>query len=318
MISPTLPVIVTPDPAPELPLQRPPACANCGAMLSGTYCAACGQRHEAHVHTLSHFMAEAIEGITHADSRLWRTLGYLLARPGMLTCEFLGGRRASYLPPFRLYLVISLVFFLVGAPGHVSVKRQSLGDAADSAASGLAKPQDAEHKVSISFGGLDVLCKSLEDPAASTGILRKQLRERCGRLSAGDGSSLGEVVVHNVPRAMFAFLPLLALVMKALYWRQRRYYVEHLLFLIHNHACIFLTATLLILFSRLPYTDPFMGWLWSAAAIYAVWYLYRAMRKVYGQARGITLAKYLTLGTSYVATSVMMLTLTVVYSALTL
>ena len=65
-----------------------------------------------HVHTLSHFAAEAFESLTHADSRVWKTLGYLLARPGLLTREFLDGRRARYLPPFRLYIVISLVFFL--------------------------------------------------------------------------------------------------------------------------------------------------------------------------------------------------------------
>ena len=62
---------------------------------------------------LGHFAGEAFESITHADSRLWRTLGYLLARPGRLTREFFDGRRARYLPPFRLYLVISLLFFLV-------------------------------------------------------------------------------------------------------------------------------------------------------------------------------------------------------------
>ncbi len=90
-----------------------PACANCGAPLSGRYCSACGQRHEPHIHSVAHFAAEGFESISHADSRLWRTLWYLLARPGFLTREFFAGRRMSYLPPFRLYLVISLVFFLV-------------------------------------------------------------------------------------------------------------------------------------------------------------------------------------------------------------
>jgi len=101
---------------------------NCGVPLSGEYCAACGQRHEPHVHTLTHFAAEAFESITHADSRVWRTLLYLLTRPGLLTREFLAGRRVSYLPPFRLYLVISVVFFLVGMPEKVSVKPQRPSD----------------------------------------------------------------------------------------------------------------------------------------------------------------------------------------------
>ncbi|HET9473089.1 MAG TPA: DUF3667 domain-containing protein, partial [Steroidobacteraceae bacterium] len=65
------------------------------------------------MHSVRHFASEAFESITHADSRLWRTLGYLLARPGRLTSEFFAGRRVRYLPPFRLYLVISLLFFVI-------------------------------------------------------------------------------------------------------------------------------------------------------------------------------------------------------------
>ena len=59
-------------------------------------------------------------------------------------------------------------------------------------------------------------------------------------------------MVHNIPRAMFVFLPLLALSMKPLYWRPKRYYVEHLLFLIHNHAFVFLVLALTALLDMIP------------------------------------------------------------------
>ena len=59
---------------PQVPAPQTPVCANCGAPLAGEYCGACGQRHEPHVHTIGHFAGEAFESITHADSRLWRTL----------------------------------------------------------------------------------------------------------------------------------------------------------------------------------------------------------------------------------------------------
>ena len=116
MSSPPVPVVPPPEPPQPLTL----VCANCGAALAGEYCAACGQRHEPHLHTVAHFAAEAFESISHADSRLWKTLWYLLSRPGFLTREFFEGKRVRYLPPFRLYLVISVVFFLVvGLPdGH--------------------------------------------------------------------------------------------------------------------------------------------------------------------------------------------------------
>ena len=61
------------------------------------------------------------------------------------------------------------------------------------------------------------------------------------------GEDLSNAIVHNLPRAMFVFLPLLALFMKLLYWRPKRYYVEHLLLLVHNHAFIFLAMTILVL-----------------------------------------------------------------------
>src|SRR3954453_15254567 len=112
--------------SPIAPKQR--GCANCGAALSGRYCSSCGQRAESAAHSVGHFLHEAIEAFTHADSRLWRTLVPLLRRPGFLTREYFAGRRARYLPPLRLYLIMSVLFFVLnavlatGAEHHVEVK----------------------------------------------------------------------------------------------------------------------------------------------------------------------------------------------------
>lgn len=88
-------------------------CANCGAAVSGEFCGRCGQRREHEMHSVLHFSREAFEDLTHADSRLWRTMIALLFKPGYLTREFIEGRRVRYLPPIRLYLVLSVLFFLV-------------------------------------------------------------------------------------------------------------------------------------------------------------------------------------------------------------
>ncbi|HEX3849062.1 MAG TPA: DUF3667 domain-containing protein [Steroidobacteraceae bacterium] len=87
-------------------------CLNCGALLSGHYCASCGQPADVHVPSTRELLFEALEGITHSDSRLWRSLRLLWLKPGKLTQEFIAGRRAAYLPPFRLYLVLSVIFFV--------------------------------------------------------------------------------------------------------------------------------------------------------------------------------------------------------------
>src|ERR1700733_12540102 len=88
-------------------------CLNCGAALTGRYCADCSQAANVHVPSTRELLHEVLEGITHSDSRLWRTLHLLWFKPGKLTQEFVAGRRAAYLPPVPPYLVLRVVFFLI-------------------------------------------------------------------------------------------------------------------------------------------------------------------------------------------------------------
>ena len=90
-----------------------------------------------------------------------------------------------------------------------------------------------------------------------------------------------KALVDNLPRAMFVFLPLLALSMKLLYWRPKRYYVEHLLFLVHNHAFVFLALTIVYLLQKIPVVGEHLGLLEFAVWLYIIWYIFRAMRNVY-------------------------------------
>lgn len=91
----------------------PPNCLNCGAAVRGRFCIDCGQTTDTHVPTLAEVVGDAITSIFNLDSRLWRTVTSLFFKPGMLTREFLAGRRARYVPPLRLYLVLSVLTFLV-------------------------------------------------------------------------------------------------------------------------------------------------------------------------------------------------------------
>jgi len=117
---------------------------------------------------------------------------------------------------------------------------------------------------------------------------------------------------------MFLFLPLLALAMKLLYWRPKRYYVEHLLFLIHNHAFVFLVLTLLTLLELIPVVGNHLGIVKFAAWLYMIWYLFRGMRNYYGQGRALTFMKYLQVGLSYLTAALTVLVLLALFSAVTL
>jgi hypothetical protein len=347
------PVPVVPPPEPPQPLTL--VCSNCHAALGGEYCAACGQRHEPHLHTVAHFASEAFESISHADSRLWKTLWYLLSRPGFLTREFFDGKRVRYLPPFRLYLVISVVFFLaVGLPEgpmivfddaksadaiketnavakQVEQVTGSVSDALKQAAevareqavkeSSPPDPDKTDSKVKKgleSKNGMTEFCDEFKDPDPRGNENYAQLQAACAKIAEDSGAALLRAIVHNIPKAMFVLLPLLALAMKPLYWRPKRYYVEHLLFLIHNHAFVFLVLTILALRNTIPVESDFLDLLEFAVWIYIVWYLYRGMRNVYQQGRAITVAKYFAVGLFYFCAALTVLIFTALFSAMTI
>ena len=92
-------------------------CLNCGEVLTGQHCSHCGQRAKVRVLSLGSLLRDLFGDLTEFDSRIWRTLIPLAFRPGVLTADYLRGRRTHYTPPFRMYLVLSVVFFLATSIG---------------------------------------------------------------------------------------------------------------------------------------------------------------------------------------------------------
>ena len=88
-------------------------CRNCEFTLKGQYCSNCGQRARIRMITVWELLRDLFGDIFEFDSRLWRSLVPLILKPGHLTLEYLEGRRVRYMPPFRMYLVISVLFFLL-------------------------------------------------------------------------------------------------------------------------------------------------------------------------------------------------------------
>ncbi len=294
-------------------------CDNCGATLSGKYCGNCGQRREPPVHSLWHFTQLATEDLTHADSRLWRTLGALLYKPGHLTREFLSGRRARYLPPVRLYLVLSVLFFLVASAVQSKFVVVEFDDKPAGGKTAVVqeldevpalKPKAAETPEQMA----DRVCRDANYNGPWAGTLQPLLQKAC-RKSIAENAHLQEAFMHNMPRAMFIFLPLLAGVMMLMYWRPRRYYVEHLLLFVHNHAVAFLVLGVVLLLGKFVPDIPGLG---LAIFLYFTWYMYRSMRVVYAQGRVLTWSKLMLLAFFYLVFASLLLAATSIYSVLML
>ena len=320
-----------------------PTCLNCGTTFSGQYCGKCGQRAHSRLISIWELIRDAFGDLFELDSRLWQTLLPLVIHPGQLTRDYLLGRRARFMPPFRTYLVLSVVFFLVAffdpreelgllfEPRAESTEQaaesdQNAAEIREGVLQELAEqdiivddealpegPQDEDDGGSVNLkftdGESDFDCDISDIESAdipqwlSRRVTPERLQVMCERVRADDGRALVDKLLDNVPAALFILLPLMALVLRVLYPLSKRYYVEHLLFVVHYHAFFFLILTLQILFARfgtlVGIPEKATDIVLFGASLYIPVYLFRAMQRVYGQGTFITTLKFIFLVMSY-------------------
>jgi hypothetical protein len=263
-------------------------CLNCGTRLKGQYCGNCGQRSRSRLISLWELVSDAFGDLFEIDSRVWQTLIPLLIRPGRLTHDYLQGRRARYMPPFRMYLVLSLLFFVVAffdpredlgllfVPQPELATEEAAEEAAETkqeildelAEQGINIDDDLPEEFEIDDDGFNIQFNGREaevngdcDVDASDlkdlpdWVARRMTVERlqhvCESTHQDNGRAFLDNLVDNIPAALIVLLPLMAFVLKALYPLSKRYYVEHLLFFVHFHAFFFLILSLQILAIRL-------------------------------------------------------------------
>ena len=264
------------------PAQPSRACANCEAPLVGPFCARCGQEARRTARSMRTLLHDAFENLTNLDGRLWVTVRGLLLRPGLLSVEYLADHRARYLSPFRLYLVVSVLFFAVG----LSIDAQPEPLREDPAA--VASPAEAE-KQARSREEIRQFCELI--PAEVAPQLNARLKAACRRTLADRGMALRQRLVDNLPPTMFVFLPVMALALHALFGRSRRFYVEHVVFTLHLQSAMFVALTAGLFLENWTLLDPVDDALMMAVATYMLWYVYRALRVVYRESRPRTLVK---------------------------
>jgi len=284
------------------PAAEAPYCRNCGAPLTGAFCADCGQKGDVHVPSTQELVHEALEGITHSDSRLWVTLKYLVFVPGKLTTEYIAGRRVTYLPPFRLYLVLSVLFFVIASLGtadQVRLYQPEVRSGSPGGGLNQKSPEEICHDLQIDLG-----------PAAQA-----HLKRACEGIVKDRGKTFLHDVFNLLPKAMFVFLPLIAFFNMLLYWRPRQRYAVHLLFFLHLHAFAFLAFTLASLATHAgdawPALAPATRVLSAALLLGIPLYVLLALRRVFRRSFGGTFFKALALLLIYFV--MLMLTMTAVF-----
>lgn len=156
-------------------------CPNCHSLVMGPFCSSCGQPQDTHRRTIGKLIGDLLIDIASFDSRVMRTGWALLFRPGELACAFREGRTQRYVPAVRLYLFVSLAFFLFLSVSGVSLLQLELKYGAETVAA------DAQGRVyAVENGGKRLLPNLVADNAGNV------FRTEDGKRVNKDGRKVGK------------------------------------------------------------------------------------------------------------------------------
>lgn len=251
------------------------------------YCGECGQETTLKPPTVGEFLQQFGGSYMAMEGALWRTLLLLLFRPGRLTREYFAGRKRRYVLPLRLYLTISLATLLAfqwfgtsqPGPGQPIFRFDTPAEA-DNAMLEIEQIKAGMQNGKFVCQGLPASwCDRLQERfTLDAKAMERELRKVPERFVSHWGS------------AMFALLPLYALLLKLVYFNRRRRWSEHLVFALHLHAFLFAMALL----SLAPWP-----WLQSVAWLAMPLYSVVALQVVYGGRWWATALRVMTLGFVY-------------------
>ncbi|QQS31033.1 MAG: DUF3667 domain-containing protein [Sphingobacteriales bacterium] len=302
--------------------QKSPICKNCSYVFAENqpdeFCPQCGQENNERIVSFGRFLKDSINMYLVLDSKLLVTIGTVLFMPGKLSLAFSEGKIARYLVPFRLYFIISLVYF-----SFFSAKLLSLVENSEpiSAINNLDVPVINNDGIEINLkdsilnevkvtqsGSINFLDDKISidrvialadkyDTKTTMDSLKKEypyfnenpfattITTQLVKLYKSRGKDFLHYFIGALPFMMILLMPLLALFFKLLYIRRNRFFVEHLTFFIHLHSFLYLLLSIYMLIWGFN-----AKWMFGPILLSAV-YLSLAMKKMYGQGWGKTLFK---------------------------
>lgn len=269
----------------------PTSCRNCQAALTGPYCSQCGQRDIDYHQSIGTVFRDFLDSFLAFDGKVIQTLWLLLSRPGELTLRFLQGQQIRFLNPIRVYVSVSLVFFLVL---H------------------FAKPASTVLvlKGDSPAGHYDNTVPNEQMSAADQQFVAKMI----GKYGSEQefGSHLAAEFVERLQWMILICVPIYAGLLKLIYLRNGRPYLAHLVFAFHLHSAFFVCALVQTLLGAIS-SALHLGWIKWAVGLLDLWlaaYLFLAQQRVYGQSWGTTAMKFLGLYIAYGVVLIVAVTVT--------
>ena len=284
--------------------QKPLFCSDCGEQLNAsfTFCPRCGQKCiDSHNFSFRHLLVESVGDYFHLDGKFFKSLKPLFFKPGFLTNEYLAGKRTRYIQPFKLFLIISVLYFLIVSLSGTFDNREEFSPRENIRNLKSLPVRKNESKTHINFPtgapismdsvaliskriGVKALVDSL---APGSGWYTKRFLTSMIRISIKGEEYFIEKIVHSISKLIFLLIPIAALLLKLIYIRRKRLYFDHLIFALHFHSFVFACLICYEITSLMGIPYLWVFWLLSMLG-----YLLFALRAVYQDSRIKTFFKF--------------------------
>lgn len=275
-------------------------CQNCGYTVEVEYCSKCGQKNTETRQSFTHLAAHFAEDLTHYDGAFWKTLKYLIFRPGKLTIEYLEGHRMRYVPPVKLYIFVSFVtFILISLLSNTGSSIIEVGGKTPSKIlkeNGISFRDDP--RMYHSLKEYDSIKKNKEG-----NFILRWLDRTTLKVSEKDinGSQFADGIIHTMPKVLFIYMPIFAFWLWLFHGKKRWMFFDHGIYTLHYFSFLLILTTIkTILGYILGFTNETFATIviliyGLIALIYSIFYFFRSHSKMYGERKAISRLKVILL-----------------------
>ena len=320
-------------------------CLNCGHTVEEHYCPHCGQQNIETKQPFHFLITHFIEDFTHYDGQFWGTMKNLFFKPGKLTSTYLEGKRQQFVPPVKLYIFVSFITFFLFAvfppfdtnfAGKGKTKLFSQKDKISEIQKAINDTKTKEKLTkedSIYIAKLNTaltdsskinqiertldLDQKLQDNEviiSDNNFVNRPISNKLTELQK-EGYKKSEILtgfiettIHNLPKALFIYLPIFAFILWLFHNKKRWWYFDHGIFTLHYFSFLLLSLLLsLLLYKITEYSNIsainkllYLGIV--CILIYDIIYFFIAHKRVYQTQKRVSLIiGFITLWINYFA-----------------
>lgn len=291
---------------------RSEKCLNCNQDIdvSDAYCPNCGQRNSRKKISFSDLIAEFLSGLFAYDSRLRKSLAAIISSPGKISREYVEGKRVRYVNPFRFFISISIIFFLIlswltptdsiktiwnDENTRISLAAEdTLNTSGGNRTKGLDFTKVRDYVSDYEHRDYDQVRKEFGFEDSWKNYLTFKFIVGSKKLEQSPADFI-LFILPKLPFILFVFVPVFTLLSWLFYMRKSLTYVDHLIFNFHELSLYLILLLVEIITFQLIYGDDKSSF--NTISIY-VFFIYHivAAKNFYKQGYFKTILKSLGLG----------------------